>query len=82
MGDAIPTVERTLVADIVPAERRGTAYGVYHTAVGLAAFPASFIAGVLWRVLSPAAPFAFGAALALMATLLLRFWFPRLRRSV
>ena len=72
---------RALVADIVPPERRGTAYGVYHTAVGLAAFPASFIAGVLWRVFSPAAPFAFGAALALMATLLMRFWFPRLRRT-
>ncbi|HRU95015.1 MAG TPA: MFS transporter, partial [Anaerolineae bacterium] len=38
---------KALVADLVPAEKRGTAYGVYNAAVGLAAFPASAIAGVL-----------------------------------
>jgi MFS family permease len=70
-------VARAFVADLVDAERRGTAYGVYHAAVGLAAFPASLIAGVLWQGvgswagLGPAAPFWFGAALALVATLLL-----------
>jgi hypothetical protein len=32
--------------------------------VGLAILPASVIAGVLWQVISPAAPFYFGAAMA------------------
>lgn len=68
---------RALVADLVPAERRGTAYGVYHAAIGLAAFPASLVAGMLWQGvgswpgLGPSAPFLFGAALALLAALLL-----------
>jgi len=55
---------RAFVADIVPVERRGTAYGLYHGAVGFALLPASVIAGVLWQVIGPAAPFYFGAAMS------------------
>ncbi len=62
---------KALVADLVSREQRGTAYGVYNAAVGLAAFPASAIAGVLWQNFSPATPFFFGAALALIAVGLL-----------
>ncbi len=39
--------ERALIADIVPAERRGSAYGWYHLAVGLGMFPASLLFGVI-----------------------------------
>ena len=41
-------VAKALVADLVPAEKRGTAYGLFNAAIGLTAFPASFIAGILW----------------------------------
>jgi len=70
-------VARAFVADLVPAGRRGTAFGVYHSAVGLTALPASVIAGVLWQGASgwpgwgPSAPFVFGAAMALAAAVLL-----------
>ena len=73
-------VAKAMVADLVPAERRGTAYGMYNAAVGLAALPASLLAGLLWQGLGPwaglgpAAPFAFGAGLALLASLLLWRW--------
>jgi len=60
-------VARAFVADLVPEERRGTAYGLYHGVVGLTLLPASLIAGWLWQAYSPAAPFLFGAALAFMA---------------
>ena len=69
---------KALIADLVPAERRGTAYGLYNAAIGLTAFPASAIAGVLWqgafgwKGFGPAAPFYFGAVLALLAGFL--FW--------
>jgi MFS family permease len=69
---------RALVADLVPAEQRGTAYGLYNAAVGLTAFPASLIAGLLWQGafgwqgFGASAPFFFGASLALLAGLL--FW--------
>jgi MFS family permease len=60
---------KAFVADLVPAERRGTAYGYYHGVVGLMLLPASVLAGWLWSVLSPAAPFYLGAGLAFLAML-------------
>ena len=60
-------VARAFVADLVPEEKRGTAYGLYHGVVGLALLPASLIAGWLWQAISPAAPFFFGAVLAFLA---------------
>ncbi len=71
-------VTRALVADIVPEDRRGTAYGLYNAGIGLAALPASVIAGGLWQGIGSwtgfgaSAPFFFGAALALLAGIL--FW--------
>jgi len=62
-------VARAFVADLVPAEKRGTAYGLYHGVVGVTLLPASLIAGWLWQAISPAAPFYFGAALAFLAML-------------
>jgi MFS family permease len=59
--------ELALVADIVPKDRRGVAYGWYYLAIGIGALPASLIFGVLWdRYGSPVA-FSVGAALALVA---------------
>ena len=60
---------RAFVCDLVPVERRGTAYGFYHTAVGLSLLPASLIAGWLWHLVGPEAPFFFGAAMAGVAML-------------
>jgi len=57
-------VSRAFVCDLVPVERRGTAYGLYHTAVGLSLLPASLIAGWLWHLIGPEAPFFFGAVMA------------------
>jgi len=78
---------KALVADVVTPAQRGTAYGVYHAAVGLTAFPASFIAGLLWQGLGPwsgfgaSAPFFLGALLAIVAAALMAFWLPRLPAS-
>ena len=64
---------KAFVADMVPAERRGTAYGLYNGVVGLIALPASLIAGILWDRIAPAAAFYFGAGLALLAMFGLMF---------
>jgi MFS family permease len=69
---------KALIADLVPAERRGTAYGLFNAAVGIMALPASAIAGLLWQGafgwggFGAAAPFFFGAVMALLAGIL--FW--------
>lgn len=62
-------VAKAFVADLVPAERRGTAYGYFQGVVGLTLLPASVLAGWLWDTVSPATPFYLGAGLALLAML-------------
>lgn len=62
---------KSLIADLVPKESRATAYGLHATVAGLALLPASLAAGALWDRVGPAAPFALGSALALLAAVLL-----------
>jgi MFS family permease len=64
-------VERAFVADLVPPQLRGTAFGVYHFTLGLAAFPASLLAGFLWQRYSSSVALGTGAALAFAASLML-----------
>jgi len=78
---------KAMVADIVPAELRGTAYGTYNAVLGLLDFPASLIAGLLWQGVGswkgfgPSAPFLFGATLALIAAILMALWKPPDRKT-
>jgi MFS family permease len=67
-------VEKALVADMVPREQSGTAFGWYNLIVGASLLPASLIFGWLWSTFAPAAAFAFGSACALVAAVLLRLW--------
>ncbi len=62
-----------MVAREAPAERRGTAFGVFNLACGIAMLVASVLAGALWHWLGPAATFAAGAAIAAAAVGLTRF---------
>ncbi len=78
---------KALVADLIPGEQRGTAYGLFNGAIGLAALPASLVAGLLWQGigswggLGPAAPFLLGALLALTAVVLFQVWFGRAEKN-
>ena len=73
---------KAMVADIVPADLRGTAYGTYNAVLGLLDLPASLIAGLLWQGigtwggLGASAPFFFGAVLSLAAAILMVLWKP------
>jgi MFS family permease len=51
-----------LVADSAPAELRGTAFGLFNFASGIALLFASLIAGILWELVGPSATFLAGAA--------------------
>jgi MFS family permease len=70
----------TLVADTAPAELRGTAYGVFNLAGGIAILAASIIAGVLWDWFGPQGTFLVGVAftaISLFALLCIRDRLPR-----
>ena len=61
--------ERALVADFVPAERRGTAFGWFYLTIGLGMLPASVLFGLVWDRMGASAAFYMGAALAAVAAI-------------
>src|SRR5437773_2151253 len=63
--------EKTLVANLVGKERKGLAYGWYNFAIGVGTLPASLIFGALYQGYGALAAFGSGAALALVAAVLL-----------
>ena len=67
-------VEKALVADLAPAERRGTAFGWFNLTAGVMLLPASLIFGWLWQGVSSWVAFGFSGVCALLAGVLLRFW--------
>ena len=60
-----------LVADVAPADLRGTAFGLFNLATGFALLAASSLAGVLWQKFGSTATFGAGAALAAVAGVVL-----------
>lgn len=62
---------RAFVPDLVPPEKLGYAFGLYHAVVGMSLLPASLITGFLWEGPGPRAAFMTGSVLALAAAVLL-----------
>jgi MFS family permease len=67
----IDTVPRAMVPALVPAEVKGTAYGVYYMIIGVLDLPASLVVGLLWDLIGPAVAFSYAAVLTLSAAILL-----------
>lgn len=66
-----------MVADRVPDDLRGTAFGFLNLLVGFALLPASLLTGWLWQSISPGAAFIIGGGFALTGVFALRvldFW--------
>ncbi len=64
-------VERALIADLVPAERQASAFGLYHFCIGIAALPSSLLMGFLYQRFGAGLAFTTGASLAALSALLL-----------
>ncbi|QUD90633.1 MFS transporter [Phenylobacterium montanum] len=58
-----------LIADTAPARLRGTGFGVFNLATGLAVIASSSLAGELWQHVGPSATFLAGAGFAGLAVL-------------
>lgn len=63
-------VQRAFASDLASEKLRGTALGVFHTSIGLAALPANLIAGFLWDI-CPETTFVYGALAGFIASGLL-----------
>lgn len=60
-----------LITDVIPADLRGTAFGILNLAVGVALFLASFLAGSLWQQIGSQAAFIAGSLLTGVAAIVL-----------
>jgi MFS family permease len=69
--------EKAWVADLSPADLRGTAFGLYNAALGVGGLAASLLSGLIWTRVSPRAAFLTGAGLAVLASVMLAALFPR-----
>jgi MFS family permease len=64
-------VEKALVADLVPPEKRGTAFGFYNLAFSITVFPASIIFGAIWTKFGAETAFLISAIISVCAAVLL-----------
>jgi MFS family permease len=60
-----------IIADAAPDHLRGTAFGIYDVAIGVATFAASTGAGILWMSGGPIAAFGISACVGVIAALIL-----------
>jgi MFS family permease len=70
-----------LIADEAPIDLRGTAFGLYNLATGIAVLLASVIAGALWSGVGPTATFLAGVVFASVAALGIVGYAARVRRA-
>ncbi|NPV50283.1 MAG: MFS transporter [Candidatus Methanofastidiosum sp.] len=68
---AIDVSQKTLASEICPLDYRATSLGSFQLITGLMAFPASFIAGILWKTLGMNYPLYFSLTLSLAAFILI-----------
>jgi len=61
-------VEKALITDIAPGDLKATIMGLHATLVGIGLLPASLLAGLFWKFISPAAPFYFGAIMGIVSS--------------
>lgn len=67
------TVQKAFVSELCPSEYRASALGGFQMLIGLAALPASFLAGLAWDMINPLAPFCFSLGLTVVSIVLLMF---------
>lgn len=64
-------IQKALVSDLIGKNNRGTGLGIYNSIIGITLLPASLIAGILYDKVNSSAPFYFGSAIALIASILM-----------
>ncbi len=67
----VSAVEGSLTSSIVDEPRLGTAFGILNAINGVGDLGSSIVAGVLWTFVSPEATFLVGAAVCLVAAVVL-----------
>jgi MFS family permease len=70
---ALEPVQKTIAAELAPQPYRASVLGGFQMVIGLAALPASILAGLLWDKLGRRTPFVVSLGLTAVAAVLLLF---------
>jgi MFS family permease len=70
---ALEPVQKTIAAELAPPAYRASVLGAFQMVIGLAALPASLLAGILWDKIGRRTPFYVSLGLTAAAALLLLF---------
>ncbi len=68
---AIEVSQKTLASEICPIDYRATSLGSFQLITGLMAFPASFLAGLLWQIFGMNYPLYFSLIISLVSFVLI-----------
>jgi MFS family permease len=74
-------VKKAFVADLVPKEVRGSAYGIHSFLVSFPQLPASLLLGILWQKFNATVAFSVGASFAILGGFLLLIFIPAKTRE-
>ena len=64
-------IQKAFISDLIDNNKQGTGLGIYNALLGITLLPASIIAGVLYDKVNSRIPFYFGAATAVISTILM-----------
>lgn len=69
-------VYKAYISDLVDSDKRGTAFGIFETAMGLALLPASIIMGYVWELFGSSYAFMISSIFSLLGfvIVLISFW--------
>jgi len=65
------TVSRAVISDFSGEEFKGTAFGIYHTLIGISSFISLSIAGFLWDKFGASFPFYVSSFVSLISSFIL-----------
>ena len=68
---ATDSIQKAFISDLIDKNKKGTGLGIYNALLGITLLPASLIAGSLYDKVNSSVPFYFGAAMAILALLLM-----------
>jgi MFS family permease len=68
------SLEKSLAAELLPAEVRGSGFGVLATVNGIGDFVSSIAVGALWSAVSPSAGFVYAGVFTLAGAILIYRW--------
>jgi MFS family permease len=68
------SLEKSLAAELLPAEVRGSGFGVLATVNGIGDLVSSVVVGALWSAVSPAAGFLYAGVFTLAGAILIYRW--------